>query len=41
MDAQLVKKLHDNHIAAWNERDRGKRDELLRKVFGKHQNVRS
>ena len=33
MDAQLISKLQENHVAAWNERDREKRDSLLRTVY--------
>ena len=33
MDAELIRKLQENHVAAWNERDREKRDSLLRTVY--------
>lgn len=33
MDAQFFKTLQENHVAAWNERDREKRDSLLRTVY--------
>lgn len=33
MDAQFLKTLEDNHVAAWNERDRTKRDELLQTIY--------
>lgn len=33
MDAWLISKLQDNHIAAWNERDRTGRDTLLRAIY--------
>jgi hypothetical protein len=33
MDASLIKTLQENHVAAWNERDREKRDSLLRTVY--------
>lgn len=33
MDAQFFKTLQENHIAAWNERDREKRDNLLKEIY--------
>ena len=33
MDSQLINKLQENHVAAWNERDREKRDSLLRTIY--------
>ena len=33
MDTELIQKLQENHVAAWNERDREKRDTLLRTVY--------
>ena len=36
MDNQLIKKLYDNHIAAWNERDRAKRDSLLKTIYAEN-----
>src|SRR3989337_2080943 len=33
MDAQLLKTLQEVHVAAWNERDRAKRDELIQTIY--------
>lgn len=33
MDTQLIKTLQDAHIAAWNEKDRTKRDALLQTIY--------
>ena len=33
MDAQFFKTFQENHVAAWNERDREKRDNLLKKIY--------
>ncbi|QRQ99810.1 nuclear transport factor 2 family protein [Dyadobacter sandarakinus] len=33
MDAQFFKTFQENHVAAWNERDREKRDHLLRSIY--------
>lgn len=33
MDTQLIKKFQDGHVAAWNERNRDKRDEILKTVY--------
>lgn len=33
MDAEFIKKLEENHVAAWNERDREKRDALLKTIY--------
>jgi hypothetical protein len=33
MDTQLAERLQQNHVAAWNERDREKRDILLKTIY--------
>ena len=33
IDSQLIQKLQANHVAAWNERDRTRRDELLNTIY--------
>lgn len=33
MDAQFLKKLQETHLAVWNERDRAKRDELIKTIY--------
>ena len=33
MDAQLIKNLQDVHIAAWNEKDRVRRDSMLKTIY--------
>jgi hypothetical protein len=36
MDDQFIKTLQENHVAAWNERDRDKRDSLLKTVYAEN-----
>jgi hypothetical protein len=33
MDAQWIKNLQETHIAAWNEKDRAKRDSLIATIY--------
>ena len=33
MDAQLISKLQEVHVAAWNEKDRTERDRLLKTIY--------
>ncbi|SKC14113.1 nuclear transport factor 2 family protein [Dyadobacter psychrophilus] len=33
MDAQFIEKLQETHVAAWNERNREKRDSLLKTIY--------
>ena len=33
MDANFFKTFQENHVAAWNERDREKRDNLLKTIY--------
>ncbi|MBE9463827.1 nuclear transport factor 2 family protein [Dyadobacter subterraneus] len=33
MDAQFLKTFQENHVAAWNERNREKRDKLLKTIY--------
>lgn len=33
MDAQLIMTLQENHIAIWNERDRTRRDRLIKTIY--------
>jgi len=36
MDIEFIKTFQENHVAAWNERDREKRDNLLRTVYAEN-----
>ena len=36
MDQEFIKTFQENHVAAWNERDRKKRDTLLRTVYAEN-----
>jgi hypothetical protein len=33
MDTELIKNLQDVHVAAWNEKDRDKRDDMLKTIY--------
>ena len=33
MNAQFIKRLQENHVAAWNEKVREKRDNLLKTIY--------
>jgi len=33
MDAPFLKKLQETHLAVWNERDRTRRDELIKTIY--------
>ncbi len=36
MNKEILEKLVDTHVAAWNERDRTKRDLLLEKIYAEN-----
>ncbi|PZR27484.1 MAG: glyoxalase [Azospira oryzae] len=36
MDAQWINTFQDSHVAAWNERDRATRDQLLKTIYATH-----